>query len=195
MSCDFYEFKSGLFCGDYYCKIKDGAVSSDTYYRYCRDYSYRDCPIYKHERNSSSGCFITTIACQILEKQDNDEILNNFRNFRNNILQPNQKYHNILKEYDVIGAMVANCIANDKDKEEMASGLYEHMLLPINDKISKKKYDEAVALYFLVTLRLVKYYGLLNYYYEVRNNDYNYENFEPNKAGHGLKKVKIKESK
>ena len=66
MGCSFYEFRSGLFGGDYYCIKKGEAVSSDIYYKYCRNYSYGDCPIYKS--SSSSSCFITTIVCNILEK-------------------------------------------------------------------------------------------------------------------------------
>lgn len=70
---------------------KDCRVDDGTYRKYCRDYNYDECPIYKHQESSS--CFITTVACQILGKEDNDPVLNDFRKFRGNILQ---KIQNIM---------------------------------------------------------------------------------------------------
>ena len=64
MSCEYYKFQDGLFGGDYYCIKKEETVSSDIYYKYCRDYNYDACPIYKMSSNSSS-CFITTIVCNL----------------------------------------------------------------------------------------------------------------------------------
>lgn len=99
MSCVYYEFKSALFGGDYWCNKKDCRVDDNTYRRYCRDYSYDECPIYK-KTESSGACFITTVVCKIVGLKDNDQVLQNLRNFRDNILQPNEKYYDILKEYD-----------------------------------------------------------------------------------------------
>lgn len=195
MSCDFYEFQGGLFGGDYYCKIKKATINSDTYYRYCRGYSYDECPIYKHEKSSSSGCFITTIICNILGKDDNDELLNNFRKFRDNILVPNEKYHDILKEYDVIGSEVSELIANDKEKEKMAVGIYKNALLPINERIDQKDYDMAVEMYYIMTLSLVNYYGLKHEYNRIKDKNYNNFEFDKKTAGHGLRKIRIKEDK
>lgn len=185
MSCEFYTFKGGLFSGDYYCIKKETVVSSETYYKYCRDYNYGECPIYRH--TESSGCFLTTIVCQILGKKDNDEILENFRLFRNNILQPNKKYHDTLKEYDVIGLMLVDCIVNDCDKEKIATSLYDNAMKKINSQIKEKKYDEAVESYYLMTLKLINYYGLKHEYNQIKDNDYGYTNFNPKTAGHGYK--------
>ena len=192
--CDFYEWQSGLFCGDYYCKIKKSTISTDTYNRYCKNYNYNNCPIYKENTNSSS-CFITTVVCNILGKRDNDELLNNFRKFRDNILVPNEKYHDILKEYDVVGSKVSELIYKDEDKEKMAVGIYINALLPINDRIEEQDYDTAVEMYYIMTLSLVNYYGLKHEYNRIK--DKNYNNYEVNKdtIGHGLKKVRINKTK
>lgn len=188
MSCTYYEFKGGLFSGDYWCTKKDCRVDEDIYYKYCRNYDYKDCPIYKHQE--SSGCFITTVACQILRKKDNDPILTNLRNFRNNILQKNEKYYDILKNYDVIGPIIADCILNDKEKEQMTQSLYQKAIIPINDLINKKEYDKAVEAYYLMTLLLVNYYGLKRQYNNIKDNNYNDYDFNPQNAGHGLKRAK-----
>ena len=188
MACEFYEFQSGLFGGDYYCRNKQCVVSSDTYYKYCRDYNFRECPNYN--RGSSSSCFITTVVCQILGKQDNDKLLENFREFRDNILQPNTKYHDILKEYDVIGPLLADCIIKDQEKEKTAIGLYENVMLPINNEINNMNYDKAVEMYYLMTLSLVNYYKLKHEYNSIKDKNYNDIEFIPSKSGHGLIKQK-----
>lgn len=195
MSCDFYEYQSGFLCGDYYCKIKKDTINSDTYYKYCRGYNYQECPIYIHERNSSSGCFITTVVCNILGKNDDDKVLNNLRSFRDNILVPNKKYHDILKEYDVIGSRVSEFIVNDKDREKMAVGIYENAILPINERINQKDYDTAVEMYYIMTLSLVNYYGLKHDYNRIKDRNYNNFEFNEKTAGHGLRKVRIRDNK
>lgn len=192
MSCTFYDFKGGLFGGDYWCKKKDCRVDDDTYRRYCRDYDYSSCPIYK-ENSSSSGCFITTICCQILGKDDKDPIMNNLRSFRKDILRENPKYYFILKEYDVIGPMIGDALLNDRNKEELAFSFYHSAILPVNDLINSKNYEGAVNLYLLMSKALIDYYGLTDEYKKLKEKDYGYEGFEPTLAGHGIKKVRTKE--
>ncbi len=188
MSCTYYQYKGGLFSGDYWCCKKDCRVDDATYYKYCRDYNYDECPIYKH--SESSGCFITTIACQILGKKDDDVVLNDFRNFRDNILQKNPEYYDILKEYDVIGPMIAEAIQHDSDREVLASHLYQCALLPIHHHIEEKEYGKAVEKYYLMTLMLINYYGLKHEYNQIKDQNYGYQEFIPSLSGHGKKRVK-----
>ena len=192
MSCTYYEFKGGFFGGDYWCRKKDCRVDDGTYRRYCRDYNYDECSIYKHQE--SSGCFITTVACQILGKEGNDPVLNDLRKFRGNILQKNPKYYDILKEYDVIGPKIADSLFHDKDKEEMAKGLYQNAILPVHSLIQQEDYDKAVETYYVMTLMLVNYYGLKHEYNEIKDQDYGYltSEFDPKISGHGMKKIKKK---
>ena len=51
MSCAYYTFRNN----DYYCLKKGDYVNSDVYQRYCKNYSYDECPIYKDNPNSG-GC-------------------------------------------------------------------------------------------------------------------------------------------
>ena len=55
MSCPFYWYNH-----HYACRKSGKDVNEDTYYKYCRNYDYDDCPIYKG--NDSGGCFLTS-AC------------------------------------------------------------------------------------------------------------------------------------
>lgn len=100
-----------MFGGDYTCIIegsswdKRKALDSDHYRRYCRsDYDFKDCPIYKSHYGSSGSCFITTVLCNVLGLSDNHETLNTLRNFRDNILQKDGCYKEILQVYDSISS-------------------------------------------------------------------------------------------
>lgn len=188
MPCTYYSFKSNLFGGDYWCDKKNVRVDNDTYYKYCRGYSYGECPIYR--QSNSSGCFITTVVCDILGKKDDDKILNNLRSFRDNILQQDSEYYNILKDYDNIGPVLADAMENDKDKVKMATFLFNTVIMPINSLIENKQYEQACEKYYLMTLALINYYGLKHEYNNDKDNDYGYLEFNPKTAGHGRVRVK-----
>ena len=181
--CDWYTFRQG----DYYCEKKKDYVNSDTYYRYCRGYYYDECPTYKYEE--SSGCFLTTIVCGTLGFSDDNPVLNMLREFRDNILQKDPKYFNLLLKYDVIGPLISNNIFNDKEKLKLAMDLYSKCLVPICNYISIKNYDKAVSLYENMTLSLVDYYGLKELYNSIVLDG----NFIAKQAGHGrsLKSAKV----
>ena len=188
MSCSYYQFNGGIFSGDYWCNKINQRVAEAEYYKYCRDYNYDECPIYRKEE--SSGCFITTVCCQILGLNDQDKLLDDFRNFRDNVLQKNEKYYDTLKEYDVIGPIIANKILQDKDQKEMASGLYQNALKNIHHSIMQKDYDKAVEKYYIMTLMLIQYYHLKHSYNQIKKENYHYEDFVPTLAGHGRKRTK-----
>lgn len=188
MACTYYSFKGGFFGGDYWCDKKDCRVDEDTYYKYCKNYNYDECEIYK--QSNSSGCFITTIICHTLGKQDDDRILQTLRSFRDNILQKDEKYYDILKEYDTIGPIIADCIANDQYKEIVAEETYQKSIIPIYYLIYHKKYDEAITRYQLMTQLLIDYYSLNEEYAKIKSQNYNYEDFTPETAGHGKRRAK-----
>ena len=184
MSCTFYRWNGGGFFGDYWCDKKDERVSSDIYARYCRDYSYGDCPIYK-QSNSSGGCFITTITCHILGNEDNCNVLNNIRFLREEVLKKEQKYLEILMDYDYIGPLIACSIDNDSEKIEIATKLYNNILSRVSTLIENKAYQPAIEMYQKMVLSLVDYYGLKEFYNHYKNNCYDVNAFDIEKSGHG----------
>lgn len=183
MSCPFYNFRQG----DYHCNKKGDYVNSDTYYKYCRNYDYNDCPIYKQQ--DSSGCYLTTIVCDILGKLDDGRVLNTMRKFRDQELQTNPEYINLLKRYDMVGPLIAKNIQNDKDKMQLSNYLYSSILEPICKHIENKEIEKAVTLYEVMTLSLVNYYRLKKFYNEIDLSD---KNYFKNSLGHG--RVRRKES-
>lgn len=190
MSCTYYRWNGGIF-GDYWCDKKDCRVDEDTYRRYCRDFNYDECPIYRH--TESSGCFITTVACEILGLPDNHEVLNTLRAFRDNVLQKNKEYAEVLKIYDVIGPIVAYSIKKDKNSEQLASELYNTSLLPIVEEINNNNYARAIKHYLYMTLSLISEYNLRTTYNSLRDINFGITNFNQSKAGHGYSRVHTKE--
>ena len=84
MSCSYYTFRQG----DYYCTKKSDYVNEDVYYKYCRNWDYSDCPVYKGD--TSGGCYLTS-ACMYSKGLPDDcyelETLRNFRDTWLNIMK------------------------------------------------------------------------------------------------------------
>lgn len=190
MSCSYYKFSSSLFGGDYWCTKNDCRIDEDTYKKYCRDYNYSSCPIYR--KIDSSGCFITTVVCDILKKSDNDKVMQNLRHFRDDVLSKDANNDDILKTYDNIGPIIADKLLNDRESSKMAEGLYNNALVLISNQIEKKDYTKAINNYKVMTLMLINYYGLKNIYNESSDKDYNYHDkeFDRTVAGHGKRRVR-----
>ena len=189
MSCTFYRWNGGAFLGDYWCDKKDCRVDSDTYYKYCRDYNFSACPIYK-QTESSPGCFITTVTCEILGLSDDNLFLNILRGFRNQFLQKNEEHTDILKFYDVMGPMIAECLRNDKNNKGIANDIYENYIIPICCSIIGCQFDKAISRYETLTLNLIKQYNLTDEYNRLKQIDYDYKDFDIKTAGHGKRRIK-----
>jgi hypothetical protein len=182
------------FSVDHRCTIKDEIVTDEIKWKFqCTGNYYSDCEIYKRY-NSGTGCFLTTIVHKILGKKDNDSILENFRSFRDNVLQKDSKYYDVLKMYDTVGPMIVECIELDDNREKMANTIFKNILLPLNDKINNHEYDHAVNMYQCMTMFLIEYYGLMPEYEKIKDRDYGYISFDVKSAGHGrcLKRVVTK---
>ena len=181
--CKHYRWNGGIL-GDYWCDKNNCRIDDAWYNRYCKGYRYNECEIYK-KSNSSTGCFLTTIVHKILGKEDNDSILENFRSFRDNVLQKDSKYYDVLKMYDTVGPMIVECIELDDDKEKIANTIFKNILFPLNDKINNHEYDHAVNMYQCMTMFLIEYYGLMPEYEKIKDRDYGYISFDAKRAGHG----------
>lgn len=184
MSCSYYKWQGGFF-GDYWCDKKNTKVDSDIYERYCKSWSYDECPIYK-EKGYTGGCFLTTVVCDVLKKDDKDIVLETMRNFRNNVLQKNQQYFNILKDYDYIGPVLAYKFGQDENREEIAQRVYQGPLLTITSLINKKEYKQAIECYQSMTLSFIDHYGFRETYEKNRKMEYELREFNPETAGHGV---------
>lgn len=113
------------------------------------------------------------------------------RGFRDNVLQKDQKYFNILKDYDYIGPLLAYKLSQDSKREMIASKIYDYSLTRIAVQINKQNYEQAVTLYQAMTLFFIDHYGFRENYEENRNTEYEIREFDPQTAGHGILQKKI----
>lgn len=173
-------------CGN--CTSYD--FQGDNYKGYCstrRCYYYPgDTCQYQVDRGSASSCYITTIICDILGFDDDCGVLNTLRDFRKDVLQKDEKYKDLLFEYDVVGPTIADLISLEFKKEqdkEMWTQIYNFYLSPTANFILEKNYDFAIMRYKEMVNSLKDYYGIN---VEIHpDEDYDYTN-----GGHGKVKTK-----
>lgn len=161
--CPYYEWKGGWLSGDYFCKKNETNVGETEYQKYCKKSyesdGYGDCPIYKYQE-PSSGCFITTIVCDIMGLEDKNIYLILFRNLRDKYLQKNPYTIEILEEYDFIGPIISKAISIDKNKEEVAKNIFFNSLVPVFNDIVAENYSGAIRKYTMMVKELIERYDL-----------------------------------
>lgn len=175
----------------YTCALTNNYAPYNYVSNYCNNYNKcGECPNYKQygPTTSSSPCFITTVTCNILSKDDNDIVMQKLRGFRDNVLQKNEKYYEILKLYDCIGPLIAGSLINDKEKEIFTKVLYS-ILEKVTILIDKKEYDLAIEKYRIMTLLLINRYNLKHLFNNMSDSNFGYtvDDFDPQSAGHGFK--------
>ena len=114
---------------------------------------------YPASKQTSTGCFITTIVCSLMEEKDKCSILETLRDFRKNVMQKDSKYKELLFEYDTVGPQIAKNLEDDQEYE-LANGILNFYIIPAVYLIREKKYEEAVKKYTTMTKALEDYYGI-----------------------------------
>lgn len=115
--------------------------------------------------------FSNNNLCNILNKEDNGIVLEKMRMFRDNVLQKNKQCIDILKDYDNIRPVIAQCMILDKNKIKLANGLYP-ILEDITKKIDDKNYEQAITNYQVMALSLINYYNLKHTFNNLKDNNY-----------------------
>ena len=159
---------------------------------FCRAYSRSDYKIKdisikgEQEQNYSSGCYLTTMVSSILGFSDKGYVLSQLRKFRNNVLQNNLDYKELLVQYDIIGPKIAEQLYLDPNKNIVANGLYQNILLKVVKEIELGNIDIAVRLYKGMTYGLQVCYGLA----EQKIDPAFIQSSNIKESGHGKVKVK-----
>ena len=137
------------------------------------------------QKSSDSGCFITTIVCDLLGYKDDCDVLNTLRSFRDNVMQKNSEYKKMLFEYDFVGPEIAKNLKEEfeeSEDKELVNAMYNFYILPTVELLKEDKQSEAVDKYVKMTNALRDYYGIKSVG-EVPC-CYDYTN-----GGHGVKKL------
>jgi len=157
MSCPFYKFESSFFGGDYYCIKQEKVIDSDTYYKYCRNYDYRDCPIYKHE-SSSGGCFLTSACTAARGLADDCHELQTLRRFRDEWLKKQPDGILLIAHYYEIAPKIVAAIDILEDRLEVYDTIYQELVNPCVKMIECDNMQGALELYREYTLLLERKY-------------------------------------
>jgi len=146
------EYESGD--GRFWCerKLEWHFANDHACYReiYCYDRSESTAKSYKEHsercQNSGGTCLLSTIS-EILGLKDNNFYLNTLRNFRENELQCNEKYRELLVNYDIIGPIITENLRKLPKKQIIAKNLYELGIKKMVQFINKNEYLKAIQLY------------------------------------------------
>lgn len=159
MSCDFYYYDHG-----YCCSIKretsgDSSVNSDTYYGYCRSYSYEDCPIYKRKKDSSGGCYLTSACVEAKGLADDCRELSTLRRFRDGYLTNAEGGKAEIDEYYRIAPVIVNHIKERPNALAIFDKIYMELVLPCVEMIDAGENERAHQLYREYTMGLKALYA------------------------------------
>ncbi len=112
------------------------------------------------KKDTSSTCYLTTIACNILGYEDDAYPLNALRSFRDNYMKNNEEYTTLLEDYNTIAPMICDKIEDDENNTEVARSMMSNYIVPAVIFIDEKRYDTAIDLYECMTLDLMDYYNI-----------------------------------
>lgn len=152
MSCSYYTFRQN----DYYCTKKGDYVNSDVYYKYCRNWDYADCPIYKGD--TSGGCYLTSACMYAKSLEDNCYELETLRHFRDTWLKQTADGEALIKKYYEVAPKIVSAINETMDSKSIYEMIYEKMVRPCVEFIEQKEFEKALELYKSMTLQLEEEY-------------------------------------
>ncbi len=135
-------------------------------------------------RNYSGGCYITTIVCDILGKEDGCEVLENMRRLRGEYLQKSEKFKGILMEYDYVGPEIAGLINKEYSEthdKEVWQGIYDTYLVSASESVKKNDFEGATNKYVQMVNSLKDYLG-------IKQKDISIDNYDYTTGGHGYVK-------
>lgn len=136
--------------GKYYCPVQHYYVIAHS----------PSCRHLNRKNNSSGGCYLTTVMCNTLGFEDNCEVLETLRTFRDNYMMKNEEYLPLLEDYEVIGPMISNKIEQDENKKWVANIMYNNFITPAIELINEQQNDTAINLYVNMTYYLMDFYNI-----------------------------------
>lgn len=152
MACSYYTFRNN----DYYCLKKQDYVNSDCYYKYCRNYDYSYCPIYKG--GSSGGCYLTSACVETKGLPDDCYELMTLRKFRDGWLREQKDGEADIAAYYSSAPAIVEAIKKRPDSMTVFDMIYVELVRPCVDWIEQGKLEEARQHYRAFTLKLKEQY-------------------------------------
>ena len=188
-SCTYLDLSDGNCYGKYYCNKKwDRHLATDTacgsYTKaYSRDRGTIENAIDFSKVKNNSGCYITTMLCDILKLSDSNYYLNTLRNFRDNYLAKDNQYKELLVEYDIVGPQICHYLLVDRQNKLIAAKMFFNYIKPVVSLINDKMYIDAINRYKMMIEALKCLYGI-----EANITEYEIASCDISKSGHGIYK-------
>lgn len=106
----------------------------------------------KRIKNGGGGCYITSAICTVLDKGDDCDELQTFRQFRDQVMHPNPKWRKLIQEYYKTAPDLAEKLQEHPDSRALCEKLYREFLKPCLNLIQEKRHSDAINLYQYMTL-------------------------------------------
>ena len=178
--------------GKYWCSRKGQSMYAcdPKCYNWCEAYgrsTYARENMYENSRShTSSGCYLTTVMCNILGYADDNYYLQTLRTFRDTILKQDIKYYPLLVTYDVIGPAIALHLSQDENREQIAKTMFNNYISKAVTAIEENKVNEATNIYVAMTNVLAEKYNINTKIITI-----NPEDIDINTLGHGRTRKKV----
>lgn len=140
MSCPYYWYNN-----HYACRKSEKDVNEDIYYKYCRNYDYGDCPIYKGQ--DSTGCFLTSACVEAKGLPDDCHELSILRSFRDGYLSSLPGGREEVAEYYSIAPQIVAAIKDRANAPAIFNSIYEKLVRPCVEMIERGENKSAHKLY------------------------------------------------
>lgn len=151
MSCPYYWYNN-----HYACQKSGKDVNEDTYYKYCRNYDYDDCPIYKG--NDTSGCFLTSACIEAKSLDDNCYELTTLRRFRDEYMASLECGKYDVNHYYYVAPTIVSKIKEQSNSIVIFEQIYNELVIPCVKYIDALNYEAAYTLYKNYVLSLESQY-------------------------------------
>ena len=151
MSCPYYWWNN-----HFACRKSGKDVSEDVYYKYCRNYDYGDCPVYKQQNPSDSRCYLTTACIRAKNLPDNCKELMTLRSFRDIYLKSFEDGRYDVQYYYQIAPSIVSAIDNRPNADQIYLDIYDKLITPCVKMIAEGNFAEAHRLYKDTALALKK---------------------------------------
>lgn len=152
MSCPYYWYNY-----HYACRKSGKDVNEDTYDKYCKNYDYGDCPIYKG--NDTSGCFLTSACVEAKGLTDDCYELTTLRKFRDEYLAKQECGKFEIAHYYLVAPGIVERIKADQNSTLILERIYNELVVPCVKHIEQKQPFAAYELYRSYVLMLEETYS------------------------------------
>jgi len=140
MSCPYYWYNY-----HYACRKSGKDVNEDIYDRYCKNYDYDDCPIYKGD--DTSGCFLTSACVETKGLPDDCYELTTLRKFRDEYLAKLECGKCEIAHYYHVAPTIVERIKISKESAKVFDQIYDELVSPCVTMIEEGNLSGAHELY------------------------------------------------